>query len=130
MCCTTRENLFLKYSMSEKFCFISNGDTFETTLSHSVKIGSMDYSLEVGSLTHVTFAVVHLRKRFCERINYLKVMERPASKNFEQRFSEAESGCHCARIHCCCCFLYIKQLCFIVNSFCKREQNLTSRTGQ
>lgn len=92
--------------MSEKFCFISNGDTFETTVSDSVKIGSMDYSLEAGSLTHVTFAIVHLIKRFCERMKYLEVMEKPASENFEQRFSEAESGCHCAWIHCCC-FLYI-----------------------
>lgn len=101
-----QRKLFLKYSMSEKFCFISNRDTFEITISQSVKIGSMDYSLEAGSLTHVAFAIVHLIKRFCERMKYPEVMERPASENFEQRFSEAESGCHCAWIHCCCLYIY------------------------
>lgn len=96
MCCTTRENLLLKYSKSEKNCFISNKDTCQTTLSHRVKTGS----LEAGPLAYVAFAIVHLLYSPTEPLYYLEVMEIPASENFAQRFSEAESGCHCARIHC------------------------------
>lgn len=74
--------LLLKYSKSEKICFISKGDTFQTIIWRRVKTDSVDYSLEMVPLANVTFDIVHLTKWFHERLKYLVVMERPASENF------------------------------------------------